>query len=161
MNVKLFAVSTMVFGIVIGVTVSHYHQVNHLVKHGVPPLAFSATKPGPESLDGSSPDAVATVELAVTEQVVSQQQSAPQMIVRGSKRDDALLEILTAIRNEQQSIRKQISESNRDIDELTFRVDTHSDSFKPLQTEVERPRSLDKVTDPLGAEDVILLPPKQ
>ena len=66
------------------------------------------------------------------------------------------------MRDDQRSLRKQISESNRDLDELTFRVDTHSDSFKPLQTEVERPRSLDQMTDqPLNAPGTGLLPPKQ
>lgn len=57
--------------------------------------------------------------------------------------DEVLLEILVNIRNEQKILREQIAESNRDIDELTFRVDTHSDSFRPLNTLNERPRAIE------------------
>ena len=63
--------------------------------------------------------------------------------VKSKSPDEVLLEILVAIRTEQEALRAQIAESNRDIDELTFRVDTHSDSFRPLNTLNQRPRAIE------------------
>lgn len=63
--------------------------------------------------------------------------------VQSKSPDEVLLEILMAIRTEQEALRAQIAESNRDIDELTFRVDTHSDSFRPLNTLNQRPRAIE------------------
>ena len=70
------------------------------------------------------------------------------------------MEILVAIRNEQKALRAQISESNRDIDELTFRVDTHSESFKPLGTLEDRPRVIDQAQEKSDRGKDELLPPK-
>lgn len=162
MNVATPAVSMMVFGIIIGITSTHFHQVNHLVKHGIPSLLSSVDASESESPADSTPVPSPSVALAASDTVASQRPAMmPEMAIKENSHNDALLEILAAIRNEQKSIRKQISESNRDIDELTFRVDTHSDSFKPLQTEVERPRSLNYTAEPLDGGGIGLLPPKQ
>jgi len=161
MNLKFFTASTIAFGIVIGITSTHFHQVNELVKHGVPSVASSVNTTEQQGFADSSLAPGPSVNLAASDTAVSEQQVMPLIISRGSERDDALLEILSAIRNEQQTIRKQISESNRDIDELSFRVDTHSDSFKPLQTEVDRPQVLNSGIELLDVGGGSLLPPKQ
>lgn len=38
-----------------------------------------------------------------------------------------------ALRTQTRALRDQLAESNRDISELQFRVDTHSESFRPLR----------------------------
>jgi hypothetical protein len=58
---------------------------------------------------------------------------------------------------------KQMAEQNREVAELTFRVDSHSDSFMPLRMEAESPPVLDlnrgyKI--PNEDDEDSLLPPK-
>lgn len=162
MNVTALALSMMAFGVMIGITSTHFLHVHHLVEHGVPALISPVDTPQRERASDPLPDSSTSISLATSDARASQRPVIPKMSNRGSDREDALLELLAAMRDDQRSLRKQISESNRDLDELTFRVDTHSDSFKPLQTEVERPRSLDQMTDqPLNAPGTGLLPPKQ
>jgi len=174
MNATVLAVSVMSLGIMVGITATHYQHVDHLVKHGVPSVIVD---PAPHvELNGTANDNLTLVKRGVVSPQVNTRSGKSTLRQRnisarsdisqanGSGRDEVLLEILAAMREEQKAIRKQISESNRDIDELTFRVDTHSDSFKPLHsTEVDRPRSLRNngaimSTDSTGAG---LLPPKQ
>ncbi|NNC88147.1 MAG: hypothetical protein HKN82_06765 [Akkermansiaceae bacterium] len=44
----------------------------------------------------------------------------------------------TQMRSEADSLRDQVSEFNRDITELQFRVDSHSESFRPLRVAPDR-----------------------
>ena len=162
MNVVNLAVSMMASGVIIGITCTHFQHVHHLVEHGVPSLVAPVDDPQREGEAEPLPASDTSISLATSDSAASQGPVMPKMTKRGNAREDALLELLAAMRDDQRSLRKQISESNRDLDELTFRVDTHSDSFKPLQTEVERPRSLDQMADqPLDAPGNGLLPPKQ
>lgn len=162
MNLTNLALSMMAFGVMIGITSTHFMHVHHLVEHGVAALVSPVDTPQRESPADPSPDSSRPISLATSDTGASPRSVMPKVTNTGNAREDALLELLAAMRDDQRSLRKQISESNRDLDELTFRVDTHSDSFKPLQTEVERPRSLDQMADqPLDAPGNGLLPPKQ
>ena len=163
MNLTNLALSMMAFGVMIGITSTHFMHVHHLVEHGVPALVSPVDTPQRESAADPSPDSSTPITLATSETGASQRPVMPKITKTGSDREDALLELLAAMRDDQRTLRKQISESNRDLDELSFRVDTHSDSFKPLQTEVERPRSLDRRAELLDADALgsSLLPPKQ
>jgi len=164
MNVTALALSMMAFGVMIGITSTHFLHVHHLVEHGVPalvsPVKTPVDAPQRERAADPLPDSGKSISLAASD-TAAQAPVMPKVINKGSDREDALLEILAAMRDDQRSLRKQISESNRDLDELSFRVDTHSDSFKPLQTEVDRPRSLNQMAEPLDAAGASLLPPKQ
>lgn len=42
------------------------------------------------------------------------------------------------LRNQNQDLRDQIAETNRDVMKLEFRVDTHSESFRPLPVSEDR-----------------------
>lgn len=164
MNATTLSITTMALGVMIGITGTHYQQVNKLVAQGIPapvaPPLDRALEETPVYRENPTPQRPFT--LASSDVAEPRQSTLPMMAESGNYREDALLEILANIRNEQKTIRRQLSESNRDIDELTFRVDTHSDSFKPLRTEVVRPRPLDSPLQPMmdeGGTD--LLPPKQ
>lgn len=124
------------------------------------PLVSPVISPAESTpLDKANP-APSPVVLAATSLPVKPaqiQQPAP------GQRDGALMEVLVAIRDEQKNIRQQVSETNRDMDELTFRVDSHSTQFRPLQTTVGRPRAMivndDEFSPPSGSNQ--LLPPKR
>ncbi len=59
--------------------------------------------------------------------------------------DHRILNLVERMQGEQLNLRDQLAEANRDLMELRFRVDTHSESFRPLRTTPE--------------PDAILLPP--
>lgn len=67
---------------------------------------------------------------------------------------DRILSELIAMNRE---LRNQVAETNRDLMELQFRVDTHSEQFRPLNITEQR------MDDPLGAPDydtsIGVLPP--
>ena len=94
---------------------------------------------------------------------VAPEQPAATYYPPRTEREDALLELLAEMRKEQKKMHKQMAEQNREIAELTFRVDTHSDSFKPLRTDSGRPKSLGNSALPPQVpitDDDSLLPPK-
>ncbi len=50
---------------------------------------------------------------------------------------EALLDEMKQIKRENTTLRDQMAETNRDLMKLEFRVDTHSESFRPLPTTEE------------------------
>ena len=72
------------------------------------------------------------------------------------------MEMLIAIRNDQKNLRIQLGDTNRNVDELAFRVDSYSTQFRPLQSEMGTPRARvvpeDEFVAPFSGQ---LLPPKQ
>lgn len=152
----------MTLGVTIGITATHFKHVRELAKYGLPSQDVRIENLDDKNLGtlkGAKNEAVSVLggdselkHLDGKHQSRKTAGSPPQ--------DDALLEILVAMRAEQKALRKQIAESNRDIDELTFRVDTHSDSFKPLHSIEDRPRAIDRTLNNFDAEASGLLPPK-
>lgn len=57
-----------------------------------------------------------------------------------SQRDffENLIAEMRALKNENRDLRDQIGETNRDLMKLEFRVDTHSESFRPLPVSEQR-----------------------
>jgi hypothetical protein len=51
---------------------------------------------------------------------------------------EGLLAEMRQLRNENRDLLDQISETNREVMKLEFRVDTHSESFRPLPTSEQR-----------------------
>ncbi len=164
MNAITLSSVTTALGVMIGITATHHHQVNTMVERGIPPRILPPSEaPVYDVLPTQKPEQpgaqVASVAVPVQPQLES---VAPVAASDARSREEALYELLAAIRSEQKALRRQISESNRDIDELTFRVDTHSDSFKPLRTESSRPRRLeDAVPDQPMDMGTGVLPPKR
>ncbi len=52
---------------------------------------------------------------------------------------EALITKMQSLQNQNRDLLDQIAETNRDLMKLEFRVDTHSESFRPLPTSEERP----------------------
>lgn len=51
---------------------------------------------------------------------------------------EELLAEVRALRNENKNLIDQVAETNRDMMKMEFRLDTHSESFRPLPTSEER-----------------------
>jgi hypothetical protein len=51
---------------------------------------------------------------------------------------NTLIAELRNLKNENRNLRDQMGETNRDVMKLAFRVDTHSESFRPLPTPEQR-----------------------
>lgn len=53
---------------------------------------------------------------------------------------EGLLAEVKALRNENRNLVDQVAETNRDMMKMEFRLDTHSESFRPLPTSEDRSR---------------------
>lgn len=85
-----------------------------------------------EQVDGVSPEMGATVE--ALKEIVS---------------------VLRELKDENQNLREQVKEANRDLTEMQFRLDTHSESFRPLKVASEPAKPLET------GNSHPLLPPKR
>lgn len=52
---------------------------------------------------------------------------------------EALYKNFESLQNQNRDLRDQIAETNRDVMQLGFRVDTHSESFRPMPVSEDRP----------------------
>ena len=171
MNAPLFSLTAMALGVMVGIAGTHFQQVQTMVEqadgtqHGAP---IDGARIGGVPIGGrpdrgfalvKSPGTVATVEI----QALSHASNLVTESKNSDQRVDPLVEILDEMRSEQKRMRQQLAETNRDLAEANFRLDSHSDSFKPLTPDVERPSSLGTPISPLGGDagpDHSLLPPK-
>lgn len=79
--------------------------------------------------------------------------------VSGSQKEfyEALLAEVKNLRTENLNLVDQMAETNRDLMKLEFRVDTHSESFRPMPTSEDRP---DTTLDTTFDEGTGVLPPR-
>lgn len=89
--------------------------------------------PNPSSLNSH---ALSDLQPATTENLALQQPTPqdPNVIEIHKDQFDALLRELNQLKKDNAAILDHMSEINRDLMELEFRVDTHSESFRPLPT---------------------------
>jgi hypothetical protein len=73
---------------------------------------------------------------------------------------EALISKMEKLQNQNRDLLDQVAETNRDLMKLEFRVDTHSESFRPLPVNEEQIETTDNSLGvlPPRAEPVILLP---
>lgn len=164
MKTTVFTIATMGIGLMSGITITHYHQVTEMVaRDGIiePTLPAAPVIEVVEQV-GEQPKNLSSTRLAVSD-VAAEPRTAAYYPPR-TEREDALLELLAEMRKEQKKMHRQMAEQNRELAELTFRVDTHSDSFKPLRTDSKRAHSLGGISNgpqvPITDSDDSLLPPK-
>lgn len=70
-----------------------------------------------------------------------------------------LIAEMNELRNQNRDLRDQMAETNRDLMKLEFRVDTHSESFRPLPVSEDRiETTLDEGTGVLPPLDPLDLP---
>lgn len=56
---------------------------------------------------------------------------------------EALLARMESLQNQNRDLMDQVAETNRDVMKLEFRVDTHSESFRPMPVSEERATSFE------------------
>lgn len=87
------------------------------------PAAISPAIPAPTAAT------LATTTLATT--------TTPTPAPAATDVDQRILNLVERMQGEQLNLRDQLAEANRDLMELRFRVDTHSESFRPLRATPE------------------------
>lgn len=143
----------------LGAGATHWWSVKQLVALAgkLPASQVPETNPAKAvetlaSAAAPSPTPVAPVPppAPVAPAVAARTESAPGK----SEREffSSLVDELKAVRQQNQELRDQVAETNRDLMELQFRVDTHSESFRPLKVTSE--------PAPLQSEAGGVLPPK-
>jgi hypothetical protein len=100
---------------------SHWWSVNQFV------TAFHAGQVPSPSLNSVAP-------IKKNAPVVAVAQGGPTTPLSSEQRsfNDTLLKEIKTIRDENKDLRGQVAETNRDVMNLGFRVDTHSTQFRPL-----------------------------
>lgn len=104
-------------------TMASAFQSGLAVPAGSQPVRKAVTTPQPEptlAAQKQQPSAVA-----------SQPDASQKMFF------EALIQKMGAIENQNRDLVDQLAETNRDMMKLEFRVDTHSESFRPLPTSEE------------------------
>ncbi len=109
-----------------------------------------------------SPPAAAPVEKTAALPpvlVATPPQSKTPVTVTGPQKEffEALLAEVKNLRTQNLNLVDQMAETNRDLMKLEFRVDTHSESFRPLPTSEERP---DTTLDTSFDDGPGVLPPR-
>ena len=165
MNAINLITSTLALGAMMGISGTHFHQVKTMMAQGGVPMSTPLeTQATLSTIEEVAPSLMIPVSLTSATAEPPQARLAPGPAMKAAAasldaRESALMEILREIRKDQQNIRRQVSETNRDMDELTFRVDSHSTQFRPMQVESVRPRALILQEDDSRLDD--LLPPKR
>lgn len=127
-----------------GAIISHWMGIDERIelarmRAGQPVIAPLAPPAGPAAL-----------EFTATTHRVAQRQAPSRPAVTGREDSAALGQRLVAalegfeqLQRENRNLRDQVAETNRDLMELQFRVDTHSESFRPLRStqEIDQPIS--------------------
>ncbi len=80
-------------------------------------------------------------EQAVASRSVPKPHSASSSGEEGSKKEfyETLISKLNTLENQNQDLRDQMAETNRDMMKMQFQIDTHSEDFRPMPVSEERP----------------------
>lgn len=121
----------------LGAGVSHFWSVQSFssqFSQENPPVFFLPSLP---SLPAPAPQPVAPKAAAPapkTKPAAPQPLASAPVPMNSSQQEffNTLLTELKQIKNENQDLRDLMGETNRDVMKLAFRVDTHSESFRPL-----------------------------
>lgn len=112
----------------------------------------AAQKSATESPASAAPNTTAPVVAAITQALAASQQPQSDPALKELTKD--LLSELRKISRENQNLRDQVAETNRDLMEMQFRLDTHSQSFRPL-----RGQEATEPAAPLNSTPAGVLPP--
>ncbi len=114
-------------------------------------------------LEGESPDFTTTA--TQSQQVMLVSHGGANVAASGEvdaayaaeldKKLDRVISLMDRLDQRQANFQRQLAETNRDLTELHFRVDTHDESFRPLKLKYEPPKAQTEF-----AGDHMLLPPK-
>lgn len=125
---------------------SHWWSVNQFVAavdQGLPVVAppFELVKPKAPAKP-TKPDPAPATPQAPAPRIAKTPPAAPAPAATLDPRQEAFYEALVSklenLQNQNRDLLDQLAETNRDIMKLEFRVDTHSESFRPLPVTEER-----------------------
>ncbi len=125
--------------IMAGAAGSHFASVRQMVaiaESGVAPASIAPApgQPGaPATLDTRSMIAELERQNAAMEQHLASSRDTP-VDTASAPSSPELNRVLTELLAINRELRSQIAETNRDLMELRFQVDTHSEQFRPLNT---------------------------
>ncbi len=104
--------------------------------------AFESGIPIPPAGSPAAPQSPATTPAArsAPEALAAVRQPADAVAYQHPQKEffESLLKEVKTLRNENLNLVDQMAETNRDLMKLEFRVDTHSESFRPLPVNDER-----------------------
>jgi hypothetical protein len=113
---------------------SHWWSVRQFVSALNSGIPVPAAAPGPERQADPAPATAKPPVLAAAEP--SRRTTTPEP--RQQEFYEALINKMENLENQNRDLLDQVAESNRDIMELNFRVNTHSEQFRPLPVSEER-----------------------
>lgn len=142
-----------------GAGASHWWSVRQFVEVPNLNIPASATPPSRTLTPSAAPS---ETKPAAANTLAANQHPAkptPAAAVAGPQKEffEALLAEVKNLRTENLNLVDQMAETNRDLMKLEFRVDTHSESFRPLPTSEERQDT--SLENSLG-DDLGVLPPR-
>ena len=132
MNSTLPIICGTLLTAMVGAGVSHYWSVQSMV--AMAPLQQQPNQIAPSLPSIQKPIQKIFTPVATT--VVSQ-----EPIAKNHSQEEFFNELLAELKqlkNENKDLRDLMGETNRDVMKLSFRVDTHSESFRPLPTSEQR-----------------------
>ena len=137
---------------------SHWWSVNQFISAFPAGLPVSApARPAPTPVVHPQPHTPAPAPLA---QTPPRPAPTPDTDPSQKKFYEALVTKMEKLQNQNRDLLDQVAETNRDLMKLEFRVDTHSESFRPLPVNEEQIETTDNSPGvlPPRAEPVIQLP---
>lgn len=172
MKILTFVISTMALGAVLGITATHFTHVNALVKGDLPSTGIQRdgqqNMPSREAKELSKDRYILAMQNTQNEDLLKQNQllkalAKQQQSIDSARRMqlasqddkrvmDSVLDLLKQLSEDNKKMRQQISETNRDMYDLTLRVDSHSNEFRPLRFDSNKnnsdnPRRLENIIE--------------
>jgi len=126
-------ICSMTLAASLGAGVSHWwsvRQFTNLLEKGIPATPAQIVEP--------------TIPITAVFAKNQQQPQAPGSVNAGDQTHqkdfyEALIQKMGRVESQNRDLLDQLAETNRDLMKLEFRVDTHSESFRPLPVVEEKP----------------------
>lgn len=136
--------------------ISHWWSVRQFVAVIERELPISTPKSAPAAI-ATAPKKELVPSPGLLAAQISPQVPAPTPQPEGGQKQfyEALITRMQSLQNQNRDLLDQLAETNRDLMKLEFRVDTHSESFRPLPTTEDRPDTSFGIDTGLG-----VLPPR-
>ncbi|WAC21557.1 hypothetical protein OVA24_09190 [Luteolibacter sp. SL250] len=124
---------------------SHWWSVRQLTaspSRGLPSIQAPApARPAPPAPQVPKSPAGLTVAAPPVPPAPAPAQAPDMALQKMLELNQKTLEEVKRLSKENRDLRDQMAETNRDLMKLEFRVDTHSQSFRPLPTSDDRPET--------------------
>ena len=117
--------------------ISHWwsvHQFVTAIDLGLPVITSPAAAPSPAGMPSKTRPAKQPM-------LAKKSKATPTPSASPDQKDfyEALITKMERLQNQNRDLLDQVAETNRDVMKLNFRVDTHSESFRPLPVTEDRP----------------------